>query len=215
MKISYATTVNFAGVLLTGLLLLSAFDAHAAVKLSDQEISDLFSGKTIRHPVDRSSKDGFFGGTGWALINAPVEEVWQALVDFNSYANYYKYTNTVRETARKGQRSLVRMDLGYKILRVSYFLDVKKDRDNWTLRYRLDTNRPHDIDDARGYWRLLPQKGGKTLVAYVASIQIPKGLANFLGESKRKSMERYVLGAPGQLKKWVEKSASGKTLANR
>jgi hypothetical protein len=183
--------------------LLSASTA-SAVELSDKERSALASGKTVKRPLPSSGQDGFFGGSGYALIDAPVDEVWAAIEDWGSYNKMFPKTVEVREVARLGDMSLIYMEQGHQLLSVAYHVEVARDAAKKMISFDLVTNKPHDIDDTHGYWRLFPQADDKTLVAYVVAVRVPMGVVNLLGDSMCRRFASALLDVPGSLKEWVE-----------
>ena len=175
-----------------------------AVSFTKKEKSSLAAGKTVKQPLAKSGVDGFFGGTGYTVINAPIDSVWAAIEDWNAYRKVYPNTVSVKEVSRKGNRSLIRMEQGHRLLSVSYFVDVERDAEKKMISFNLVKNKPHDIEETRGYWRLFPQKDGSTLVAYAVAVQVPMGIVSILGWSMSRALERALLGVPGSLKKWME-----------
>lgn len=179
-----------------------------AIDFSQKEMEKLQSGRTVKKPLASSRQNGFYGGTGWVLIDAPADVVWAALQDWNSYPMVYPRTNALKEISRKGDRALLRVEMGYKFLSIVYHLEVEKDAAKRMISFKMASNRPHDIDDTRGYWRLFPQKDGKTLVVYAVSVNVPMGVINLIGPTMEEKIERNLLGIPGKLKEWLE-SPSG------
>ena len=179
------------------------FEAQA-VSFSKKEKSYLAAGKTVKQPLENSGKGGFFGGSGYTIIDAPPEVVWSAIEDWASYSNVYPNTVEVKEVARKDNRSLVYMEQGHPLVSASYFVEVERDPAKHMLSFRLVEDRPHDIEDARGYWKLFPQKDGRTLVAYVVAVKVPMGLVNLLGDKLSGRLGKALLHVPGSLKKWLE-----------
>jgi ribosome-associated toxin RatA of RatAB toxin-antitoxin module len=198
-------TILFA--LITAFAVVLAAGPSQAVDFSAKELNKLKAGKAVKKPLPRAGDNGFYGGSGFALIDAPVEEVWEALLDWSSYRQVYPKTVDVREVSRKGARSLVRMELGHELISVAYFVDVRADRGRWQLDYKLVTNRPHDIEAAHGYWRLFPQKSGQTLVAYVVAVRVPMGLVNLIPPSLERKINRNLLASPEYLRTWMQGSA--------
>lgn len=179
-----------------------------AIELTPKEVESLTTGDVVRRPLPSSRKNGFYGGTGIAIIDAPVDVVWKALEDWEAYPKIFPRTVEAKELSRKGDRSLVRILLGYKVLSVKYHITISRDWANKTISFELAKNQSHDINATRGYWKLLPQPDGRTLVAYAVVVQVPPGIVAFLGESTEKSMERCVIGLPKYLKKFIEKDES-------
>ena len=179
-----------------------------AVTFTEKELENLQAGKTVKKPLSTSRQKGFYGGTGFAIIDAPPEVIWAAIQDWNSYPEIFPRTVSTKKVAHKGDKSLIHMELGYKILKIQYSINVVPNPNKHTVSFNLVRNRPHDIENTHGYWRLFPQKDGRTLVAYAIAVQVPAGIVNFLGERMEAKLERYLLGLPKYLKKWVE-SPSG------
>jgi ribosome-associated toxin RatA of RatAB toxin-antitoxin module len=184
-------------------LLGAAADA-GAVDFTDAEKAKLAAGKTVRKRLPTSGVNGFYGGSGFALINATPEVLWAAIEDWGSYHKMFQKTVAVTEVSRKGEQSLIHMEMGHALIRAEYYMTIERDVEKWMLSFRLVKNRPHDIDDTRGYWRLFPQSDGKTLVAYVVATQIPMGIINLLSPDLIAKIERNLLAVPNDLKAWVE-----------
>jgi hypothetical protein len=87
---------------------------------------------------------------------------------------------------------------------VVYHCEIKRDDKRKILSFKLIENLPHDIDAARGYWRLFPQADGRTLVAYVVAVRLPMGLVNLLGKDLESQLEGGLLNVPRHLKSWIE-----------
>ncbi|HUU21889.1 MAG TPA: SRPBCC family protein [Phycisphaerae bacterium] len=190
--------------LATVLAMMTGAFAVGAVDFSAAEKARLAAGKTVRQPLSQSGRDGFYAGTGYAVIDAPVEVVWRAIQDWGSYHRVYPKTVEVREVGRKGDRSLVRMQLGHEMISLVYHVDITADESRRVLSFDLVRNKPHDIEEARGYWRLFQQKDGRTLAAYVVASRVPMGVVNLLSASMAEKIERNLLDTPGNLKKWIE-----------
>ena len=197
-------------VVMTFLFSISA----GAVTFSAAEKEKLQSGKTVKKRLSNSCNNGFYGGSGYTLIDAPAEVVWKAILDYNTYHKVFAATSRVSEIERKGSKSLIHYEMGYKFLTLEYYLEVTKNHSKYTLSFEMLTDKPHDITMARGYWRLFPQKGGRTLVAYVVSTQIPMGIVNLMKKSWHPLVERNLIGAPNDIKKWLASPGGKKYFKN-
>ncbi len=175
-----------------------------AINFSDRELDRLQAGKTVKKRLAKSRQNGFYGGSGWAIVEAPVEVVWKAIHDWHSYPDFFPRTVAVKELQRKEKSSLIRMELGYKVLSIKYHVNIVSDPDKKMMSFKLVSNRPSDIEALRGYWRLFPQKNGRTLVGYGVALQLPAGIVAFLGTNLEEMFERHLIGLPEYLKKWVE-----------
>jgi len=176
-----------------------------AVDLTENDKAKLLADKSIRKPLPNSGNNGFYGGTGYTIIDAPVEVVWAAARDWSSYHKIFPKTVSVKEVSRKGHNSLLKMKMGHKLISIDYFVSVKVNPDKRIISFKLVRNKPHDIEESRGYWRLFPQKDGRTLVAYVVAAQIPMGIINLIKPELVAKIQRNLIGAPKALKKWINK----------
>jgi len=130
--------------------------------------------------------------------------VWAAIEDWGSYPKIYPKTVAVTEVSRKGDSSLIHMEMGHQLDRAEYYMSVERNKEKHMLSFSLVKNRPHDLEDTRGYWRLFPQADGRTLVAYVVATQIPMGIINLISPDLVAKIERNLLGVPEYLKKWLD-----------
>jgi ribosome-associated toxin RatA of RatAB toxin-antitoxin module len=195
------SNIRALAALLAGLL---AATPALAVEFTAEDKAKLAEGKTLKKRLPTSGNQGFYGGTGYTIIEAPVEAVWAAIEDWSSYPKVYPKTVSCTELSRKGNVSLIRMEMGHQLLSIEYHMTVKRERDKNMIAFDLVANKPHDIEDTKGYWRLFPQKDGRTLVAYVVATRVPMGIINLLGPKYESMIERHLLGVPGELKKWME-----------
>jgi ribosome-associated toxin RatA of RatAB toxin-antitoxin module len=193
----------FSGIVIALALGIAAGDA-AAVSFSAVEKEKLAAGKCVKQPLPKSGDSGFYGGTGYIIADAPVEVVWQAIQDWGSYHKMFPKTVAVTEVSRKNDSSLIKMEMGHALIRVEYFMDIRRDEEKHMLSFKLVANRPHDIEETRGYWRLFPQADGRTLVAYVVATQIPMGIINLIPSDLVAKIQRNLLAAPEDVKRWVE-----------
>lgn len=182
----------------------------SAVSFTPAEKDRLKAGKTIKKPLASSCQKGFYGGSGYTLIDAPADVVWQAIQDYEAYDNMFAATSAVSQVAQKGNTALIHYQMGYKLISLEYYMEVKQDKANYTLSFNMVENKPHDIEMARGYWKLFPQPGNRTLVAYVVSAKIPMGVVNLMNDDMHKLVERNLIGAPNDVKKWLSTAAGKK-----
>jgi hypothetical protein len=177
--------------------------AHA-IEFSPAELAELRSGGTVRQELPSSRKGGFYGGSGFAIVNAPLDAVWKTIQDWGSYTMMFPNTTETVELSRKGGSSLIRMKFGHPVVSVQFHVEMKRDEEKKILSFAMIPDLPHDIDGVRGYWRLFEQPNGRTLIAYVVAIRAPMGLVNLIGPELGARAVQALLGVPGYLKLWIE-----------
>jgi carbon monoxide dehydrogenase subunit G len=178
--------------------------AAAAVDFTPAELGILVKGGVVKHELPSSRKGGFYGGSGFAVVDAPIDAVWAAIQDWDAYARAFPNTTESVELSRKGGRSLIRMKIGHPLVSVQYHVEMSRDEAKKVLSFRLVPGMPNDLDDVRGYWRLFPQPGGRTLIAYVLAIRAPMGLVSLVGPKLEGQAMDALLRVPGFMKAWVE-----------
>ena len=188
----------------TALVVLLAPLGAAAVDFTPIELESLKRGAVVQQELPTSRKGGFYGGSGYAIVNAPVDAVWKAIQDWSAYTKMFPNTTESVELSRKGGRSLIRMKIGHPVVSVQYHVEMKKDEKKKVLSFQMVKNLPNDIDDVRGYWRLFPQPDDRTLIAYVLAIRAPMGLINLIGPKLEDQAITALLNVPGFMKDWIE-----------
>lgn len=182
-------------LVLTTTRLASAYDPA----LSKEEIERLEQGEVVSHPDD-FELDGrrWMGGVSWAIVDAPSTEVGDAL---DMPASYWQILPKVRDVrwialSRAGD-AIVQLEQGSSIAHGRYTIGVRREREAYgaeMVRFWIDGRYPRDLADARGWFRLEPIAGQRTLVTYVIMIDLGPGLFKRLFEEKiRKSALRTPL----------------------
>lgn len=175
-----------------------------AIDFTDAEKSKLKEGKTVVKLLPTSGQKGFYGGSGYSLINAPVDEVWKVLQDWTAYTKMFPNTEVCAPVSKKGNKTLLKMKIGHPVVNVRYHVETTANDAEKSLHFNLLTEYPHDIDSLTGYWRLFPQAGGRTLAAYVVSVKAPPGIMSIAGDDLANRAIRALLKIPGDIKKWLE-----------
>lgn len=199
-----STIVRRACPLAIALAALLAPGAATAVDFTEAELTALKAGEVVRHELPSSRRGGFYGGSSFAIVDAPIGAVWKAIQDWSAYPKAFPNTTETVELSRKGERSLVRMKIGHPVASVQYHVEMTRDARKRILAFAMVKELPNDLDDVRGYWRLFEQPGGRTLVAYVVAVRAPMGLVNLVGPELGARAVAALLNVPGSLKAWIE-----------
>ena len=178
----------------------------AAFQFTKQELVRLDEGETVLRKRKNQGKGGVFGGSGWAVVDAPVDAIWRTILNWSSYTKIFPNTVECTELSRKNGRSLLRMKLGHPVISVTYHVEMQPNKKERTIKFTLVESFPHDLDAVNGYWKLVDMGGGRTLIGYIIGVTVPMGIVNIVPDTFKRYALEGILGVPGILKRWMEKS---------
>lgn len=174
-----------AWIVMTAASLVHAYDPA----LSQEEIARLERGEVVTHP-DTLEQDGrrWIGGVSFAIIDAPTSEVGDVLDNVDSYREILPRVRELRWIAlsRAGD-AIVELEQGTSIAHGRYTVGIRREREEHGIemvRFWVDLRFRRDVADARGWFRLEPIPGDRTLVSYVIMIDLGPGLFKRLFEDK-------------------------------
>ena len=111
--------------------------------------------------------------------------------------------------SRQGD-SIIELEQGNSLVHGTYTIRVRRERaspdsSSALIRFWLDPNYDHDIDDASGFFRVEPM-GEATLLTYMVMVDLGSGLFVRLFENKVRSV---ALSTPQLVKAFVESQPPG------
>ncbi len=174
-----------------------------AVMLEPAQLRDLERGRSVLVQTEGRS-----GGRGAAIqdIEAPVEGVWDRILDF---ADYPRMVDPLLESSiyRESEDEIfVRMVLKVMTLRYEYYIHhvvhpLEEGRGRY-LTWTLDYDRESDLDDSVGYWYATPHpdKPGWTRLYYSVDMRTRGWMPDFV---------RNMIAAKGlrDATSWVKREA--------
>lgn len=177
---------------------------------SPEEVKTLASGRLVQRPVlRRRGKQKLMGGTSFQVIDAPVDLVWQALLDTPRYPRMMPEVVEAKLVERHGERRTVFLRQGRtSFLQTTYYLDVDVNSAEHDISFRIDKNRPHDLRTAYGFYNIRPFEGAsggpaRTLLSYGIMADIGGG---FLAALARDTVHEWMLKTPWMVKRFIESS---------
>lgn len=186
---------------------LLAPQAAQAKKLSNKQVGELEDGKLIMIHLDEDSGKGYIGGTSYGLIDEDMDKAWNAIRDANVYPKIYPTTMKSETVYKKGNKSIVRMVQGNKVVKATYYLNYKVDEENYKLSWKLNKSKPHDINDSRGYFQFSEYKDGRILMKMTSVLDIGNDIIEKLfGEKIAVGM----LKMPKKFRKFLAKPVANK-----
>ena len=163
--------------------------------------------ESMRQPVLVDfCRDGFYAGTGYAVIDAPVEVVRRAIEDWGSYQSVYPKTVEVREVGTQGRpfpgadATRPRDDSPWSIMSTSRRTKAGWCSPSTSCGPSPTTSRRPGATGGSSRRRT----AARSPAAYVVASRVPMGVVNLLSASMADKIERNLLDTPGNLKKWVE-----------
>jgi len=196
----------------TGLLVLLATVPAAAkprvapsTTFSAAEREALLSGDIVSRPMRFESGEGsYLGGLSYSLVHAPPEAVLSALSHVETLPQVLPRTKQARLVGMQGRIAQVELVQGSGSLEATYCVLLERTAGRPELRFWLDPSRPHGIADVFGFFRVEPFGNGRSLVTVAAALDLGSGLTSMLFGG---AVQRTVLGAPRQIREYVEPRA--------
>jgi hypothetical protein len=187
--------------------------------LSPPELARLRRGEVVTRPDTIVSDDReWIGGVSWVVLDARPEQVADALEQVGDYDRFLPKTRSARFIAmsRDGD-AIVELEQGTSLVHGRYTVRVHRDHEavasgDEIVRFALDPRYPHDIDDARGWFRMEPFDRGRTLMTYVVLVDLGPGLFKRIFEERIRAV---ALSTPVLVRSFVESRGDGSTMARR
>jgi hypothetical protein len=178
--------------------------------LTRGETDRLLRGETVARAQElRRGSRRYVGGVTYTIIDADPDEVCSLLDDVGSWRRFLPRTRDARRGGTVGRDTLVEVTHGSALVTVAYTLRVHRedavvrmpgtgaDAHETVVRFWVDRSRPHDIEDAWGFFRAEPMPDGRTLVTYGVLIDMGEGLLRDLFEDR---VRRLALEVPGRVR---------------
>jgi len=162
-------TMKIYSVLASVFICLAIWVLPAMSEYTPSEWKKIKTGEILISEKQRDNPDGsqslLFVAKGY--INAPREEVWKALRDYN---HFYEFFPNVRETKivkKEGETYWVDYMTKVLVMEVRYTLRFEGIEKYKRIESKLDKERPHDIRDSYSSWLLEDApEGSGTVVTF-------------------------------------------------
>ena len=211
---------SLAGVLsaaVVAMLLFAPRGARAddAATAGVEVATPLALGETVVYPktVDNDERR-YVGGVTYTIVPASAEEVGRLLEDVSAYTQVLPATKSVRLVGRSGPEFWVELRQGNRLFDSKITLVFRREPDGKTVRFWLDTSRPHAIEDAWGFFRVEPLDdvgtGPRVLLTYGALLDLGPGIVRELFEEK---LRRLMLSVPQRVAAYAKAHLREVTLA--
>jgi ribosome-associated toxin RatA of RatAB toxin-antitoxin module len=124
----------------------------------------------------------YVGGVTYTIVDARAQELSALVDDVSAWRRFLPKTRDVRHVGTAAGDPLIEVTHGAPPMQVSYTIRVHREPN--LVRFWMDPARPHDIEDAWGFFRAEPLDGDRTLVTYGILIDMGSGLLRALFEDR-------------------------------
>jgi hypothetical protein len=174
--------------------------------LARDEASRLLRGQTVTRTQEvHRGERRYVGGVTYTIIDATPGELGSVLADVDAWRRFLPKTRDARRVGAVGSDMLVQITHGSPLIQVGYTLRVRPDEHG--LRFWMDPARPHDIEDAWGFFRSQPLADGRTLVTYGILIDMGAGLLRDLFEDRAREL---ALEVPDHVREVVQRAQAAR-----
>lgn len=192
---------RLAACLAVAALALGVTGRAEATPLDAHEVSRLERGDTVIRPETVSRGDHHYvGGVTYTVLDGTTADLDAVVDDVASWSKVLPMTRRARLVDTHGADRFVELSQGNAIVSANYTLQLR--REGNVVRFWLDPSRPHDIDDAWGFFRFQPftaENGeAKGLLTYAILVDVGPGIVRELFEEKVRTV---MLSVPQRLKR--------------
>lgn len=166
-------------------------------------IGKLEAGETVILNHTFTDEKGNAAGSGLAmiLIERPVKDVWNVLIDFSAYPQFMPRVVSTKEYFHEGNSYGIDYTIKVMVKKIRYHILRTRKADEGILTYRIDKSKKNDIADTHGFWVLRPHGENRCILVYSvvvdSGISVPKSIQNYL-------TRRDLPGLVGAVKKRAE-----------
>src|SRR4051812_18356318 len=197
--------------LLAVVALLALASSARADRLSEHESIRLARGETVirEHTWEPGRSARFVGGVTYTIVDTTPAEISAMFDDVDAYRRVLPRTKQARiaSVEPNGDR-LVELVQGTALVDATYTIRVRQDTASPSgrreVRFWLEHTRPHDIDDAWGFFRVEPFTSAsgepQVLLTYAILVDIGPGIVRDLFEGR---VRAGLLSVPQLVRRYV------------
>ncbi len=173
----------------------------AAAPFSSDEIALLENGGLLERPVDTEFEgETYMGGVSYSIVNAPAAFVLAILQNVAVYKTILSLTLEAEAKGKKGNDTLVYFKHGGRLGTAGYTMRVQPADKEGVVRFWMDREFDHEIEDVWGFVRVEPRGKERCLATYGVLCDLGTLLRIMFGERIRS----YALETPSNLKRLAE-----------
>lgn len=165
-------------------------------------------GETVSYPqVENIHGRHYVGGVAYAILDASPADFYSILEDTHAWEAVLPKTKYATRVSSGPNEERVELHQGNVLVDAEYTLHLVRNPSRHEVRFWLDFNRPHTIEDAWGFFRyeLLSKPGEppRMLVTYGALVDVGPGILRDLYENR---VHAAILSVPDRLRAYVDRA---------
>jgi len=151
-------------------------------KLLDAEWAQLRAGEPVLRDDVYTDPNGNSCGKGYALIkiNGTPEQVWQTILDYDHYGDFFPNVDYCKLYRRDGDVYYAKFTLSVIVgIKVTYHCKHTLHRADGWLEWTLDSSQTNEFKATDGRWVVWPFEGG-ALVSYSVFVDTGRDVPEFI-----------------------------------
>ena len=151
--------------------------------LTPEQEAKLSKGEPVLREEQFTDDKGHRVGRGvvYIVIDAPPEKIWDVILDYDHYAEFYPNVHKAEITKKEGNHIYVYFVLNaLGVLKIKYNIDHTFHKDENRLTWKMDQSKKNDFKESIGFWQIWPRKDGKSLVCYSVYVETGRWIPGFL-----------------------------------
>ncbi|WP_394841635.1 hypothetical protein LZC95_31750 [Pendulispora brunnea] len=177
--------------------------------LTEAELARIERGETVVRP-QTSHLDGhrYVGGVTYTIVPVSAEELLALVDSETAYAEVMPRAKFVKRLQFGPEGGYMEVHHGNAFIDAAYTMHLKKEPAESRIRFWVDLSRPHDVEDAWGFFRYAPLPSGgagepRMLLTYGVLVNLGDGILRSLYEEK---VRTAMLSLPQRLRRYVSRT---------
>ncbi|MBN8616368.1 MAG: SRPBCC family protein [Deltaproteobacteria bacterium] len=166
-----------------------------------EERARLDQGELVIRPHVADAREPWMGGTSFQIVDRPVAEVWRALEDLPAYRHMLPGTSQTRDDGLDRGARVLYVQQSQLGVSASYSLRLRHDAHAHRVSFELDRDRPHDVEDARGFLEIRSYQRTRTVLTWALRAVLGMGA---MEPMVRGLVEPWLLRVPETAKHYLE-----------
>lgn len=152
-------------------------------KFAPEQETALERGEPVLREEQFTDSEGNRVGRGvvYIIIDAEPAKIWDVILDYDRYAEFYPNVHTAKITKREGNDIYVYFELNVLgVLKVKYNVKHTFYPEQNRLTWEMDKTKENDFKETTGFWQIWERADGKSLVCYSVYVETGRWIPGFV-----------------------------------